>query len=141
LPFTTSTISKWSVTPFLFLTLIFAFIQEPSLTADQSPIIYLIRHGEKPPKLPDGEDANGLSAQGLERAQGLRKVFGKDSIYDIQHIIAEHPKKGLTFLQPSHKAKILRNTQTVAEIAPTSPSSLSPKTSVSKSTRASTAMT
>ncbi|CZR55841.1 related to phosphoglycerate mutase family protein [Phialocephala subalpina] len=58
-----------------------------------SPIIYLIRHGEKPPKLPDGEDANGLSAQGLERAQGLRKVFGKDSIYDIQHIIAEHPKK------------------------------------------------
>ncbi|KAF8862997.1 hypothetical protein BDZ45DRAFT_146727 [Acephala macrosclerotiorum] len=58
-----------------------------------SLIIYLIRHGEKPPKLPNGEDANGLSAEGVERAQGLRKVFGKDSVYDIQHIIAEHPKK------------------------------------------------
>jgi len=58
-----------------------------------SPIIYLIRHGEKPPKQADGKDADGLSAQGLQRAQGLRQVFGKESVFDIQYIIAEHPKK------------------------------------------------
>ncbi|KAL5325534.1 hypothetical protein ACEPPN_006661 [Leptodophora sp. 'Broadleaf-Isolate-01'] len=61
--------------------------------APTSPIIYLIRHGEKPPTQADGKDADGLSAQGLERAQGLRKVFGKDSAYDIQYIIAEQPKE------------------------------------------------
>ena len=57
--------------------------------------LYLIRHGEKPPKGPDGDDVNGLSAQGIERAQALRKVFGVDSPYNIGHIIAEHPKKGI----------------------------------------------
>ncbi len=57
------------------------------------PIIYLIRHGEKPPKI-DGKDVDGLSAQGEERAQGLHETFGKQSPYDIQYIIAEHPKKG-----------------------------------------------
>ena len=57
-------------------------------------MIYLIRHGEKPPKAADGKDVNGLSTQGVERAQKLCQVFGKDSIYDIQYIIAEHPKKG-----------------------------------------------
>jgi len=56
------------------------------------PIIYLIRHGEKPPKV-DGKDVDGLSAQGKERAQGLTVTFGKDSPYDIQCIIAEHEKK------------------------------------------------
>jgi hypothetical protein len=60
-----------------------------------APIIYLIRHGEKPPKNPDGSDADGLSAEGVERAQGLRQVFGADSPYDIKYIIAEHPKKGM----------------------------------------------
>lgn len=60
----------------------------------QAPILYLIRHGEKPPKLANGQDAQGLSAQGLERAQGLVKVFGKDSDYNINYIIAEKPKKG-----------------------------------------------
>lgn len=69
--------------------------------APTSPIIYLIRHGEKPPTQADGKDADGLSAQGLERAQGLRKVFGKDSAYDIQYIIAEQPKEGLSLLFPS----------------------------------------
>ncbi|KIN06909.1 hypothetical protein OIDMADRAFT_99361 [Oidiodendron maius Zn] len=58
-----------------------------------TPIIYLIRHGEKPPKLPNGEDADGLSAQGLERANALPQVFGKGSLYNIGHILAEHPKK------------------------------------------------
>ncbi|PMD24606.1 hypothetical protein NA56DRAFT_686658 [Hyaloscypha hepaticicola] len=56
------------------------------------PIIYLIRHGEKPPKV-DGKDQDGLSAQGEERAQGLQVTFGKFSPYNIQYIIAEHPKK------------------------------------------------
>jgi hypothetical protein len=55
---------------------------------------YLIRHGEKPPKNPDGSDQDGLSAQGLTRAQGLVQVFGPDSGYDIKYILAEKPKKG-----------------------------------------------
>src|SRR5271168_72060 len=41
-----------------------------------SPIIYMIRHGEKPPKEADGKDADGLSAQGVDRSQYLRNVFG-----------------------------------------------------------------
>lgn len=57
-----------------------------------APIIYMIRHGEKPPKLPNGEDADGLSAQGVTRAQGLRQVFGANSQYNIGYILAEHPK-------------------------------------------------
>ncbi|KAH8800261.1 hypothetical protein F5884DRAFT_547743 [Xylogone sp. PMI_703] len=67
--------------------------QNLSLEFKMAPIIYLIRHGEKPPKLTDEKDADGLSAQGMERAQGLRKVFGKDSGFDIQYIIAEKPKE------------------------------------------------
>jgi hypothetical protein len=58
----------------------------------------MIRHGEKPPKV-DGKDQEGLSAQGVDRAQGLQKVFGKDSGYDIQYILAEHPKKGTRYPQ------------------------------------------
>jgi hypothetical protein len=54
----------------------------------------MIRHGEKPPKEADGKDADGLSTQGVERAQGLREVFGASSAYDIRYILAEHPKKG-----------------------------------------------
>jgi hypothetical protein len=70
------------------------------------PIIYLIRHGEKPPKV-DGKDQDGLSAQGEERAQGLKVTFGKDSPYDIQCIIAEHPKEG-NFLPDSDVHSIPR---------------------------------
>jgi hypothetical protein len=66
--------------------------QRPSLTTPP-PIIYMIRHGEKPPKIND-EDQNGLSAMGLRRSQALPQVFGKGSIYDIGYIIAEKPKKG-----------------------------------------------
>ncbi|KAH0345010.1 hypothetical protein KCU83_g8031, partial [Aureobasidium melanogenum] len=58
------------------------------------PDIYLIRHGEKPPKEADGRDAPGLSAAGLSRAQALVGVFGKDSGYNIRYILAEHPKRG-----------------------------------------------
>ncbi|RDW85142.1 hypothetical protein BP6252_02732 [Coleophoma cylindrospora] len=56
------------------------------------PIIYLIRHGEKPPKK-DGEDVNGLSSEGVKRADYLPQVFGKQSQYNIGYILAEHPKK------------------------------------------------
>ena len=60
-----------------------------------SPILYLIRHGEKPPKLnPDDEDPIGLSTLGLSRAQGLVQVFSRASPYNIGHIIAQEPKKG-----------------------------------------------
>ncbi|KIY02139.1 uncharacterized protein Z520_02277 [Fonsecaea multimorphosa CBS 102226] len=60
--------------------------------AHDTPILYLIRHGEKPPKEADGEDSPGLSAQGISRAQGLVQVFGHDSPYDIGYIIAQKPK-------------------------------------------------
>ncbi|KAF3912267.1 hypothetical protein AA313_de0202314 [Arthrobotrys entomopaga] len=53
----------------------------------------MIRHGEKPPKLPNGDDAPGLSAQGLQRAQWLPHVFGPGSPYNINYILAEKPKK------------------------------------------------
>ncbi|KAK5123924.1 hypothetical protein LTR85_002121 [Meristemomyces frigidus] len=50
------------------------------------PTVYLIRHGEKP------ASGNGLSAQGMQRAQCLRTVFGANSSYGIGHIMAETPK-------------------------------------------------
>jgi hypothetical protein len=56
------------------------------------PIIYLIRHGEKGAKLADGKDPNGLDEQGEIRANGLPKVFGSSSGYNISYILAEHPK-------------------------------------------------
>ncbi|KAL6789183.1 hypothetical protein J3E68DRAFT_430414 [Trichoderma sp. SZMC 28012] len=52
--------------------------------------VYLIRHGEKP----DDDDDPNLSAQGVQRAQCLRNVFGASSQYNIQYIIAEKPKDG-----------------------------------------------
>ncbi|KAF1729550.1 hypothetical protein CRV24_010087 [Beauveria bassiana] len=51
------------------------------------PTVYFIRHGEKP-----ADDGNGLSAQGLQRAQCLRSVFGASSDYDIGYILAQTPK-------------------------------------------------
>ncbi|KAB8336985.1 hypothetical protein FH972_021289 [Carpinus fangiana] len=45
------------------------------------------RHGEKPA---DGGD--GLNAQGMQRAQCLRNVFGASSQYNIGYILAETPK-------------------------------------------------
>jgi hypothetical protein len=54
----------------------------------------MIRHGEKPPKEANGKDPDGLSAQGVKRAQGLRQVFGKTSKYKIGYVLAEHPKSG-----------------------------------------------
>ncbi|KAL2889785.1 hypothetical protein HOO65_020327 [Ceratocystis lukuohia] len=51
------------------------------------PTVYLIRHGEKP------KEGNGLSAKGIQRAECLKSLFGKDSKYDIGHIMAQKPKK------------------------------------------------
>jgi hypothetical protein len=50
------------------------------------PAIYMIRHGEKP-----SNGDNGLNAQGLERAQCLRSVFGRKSEYNIGYIMANTP--------------------------------------------------
>ncbi len=50
--------------------------------------VYFIRHGEKP----DDDDATGLSAQGVQRAQCLRQVFGAGSAYGIGYILAQQPK-------------------------------------------------
>jgi hypothetical protein len=55
----------------------------------------MIRHAEKPPKLANGEDPPGLSAEGITRAEALVDVFGIDSKYDIGFILVEHPKKGM----------------------------------------------
>jgi hypothetical protein len=56
--------------------------------ATASPTVYLIRHGEKP------DSGDGLSTQGLQRAQCLRTVFGAGSSYNIGHIMAQTPKNG-----------------------------------------------
>ncbi|KAE8382018.1 hypothetical protein BDV26DRAFT_278417 [Aspergillus bertholletiae] len=64
------------------------YLLAAAATVMGSPTVYLIRHGEKP-----DDGGNGLSAQGLERAQCLRSVFGKASQYDIGYIMAQTPKK------------------------------------------------
>lgn len=69
------------VVPSLLLTLL------ATIPITSSQTVYLIRHGEKPA---DGGD--GLNAQGMQRAQCLRNVFGNSSQYDIGKIIAEQPK-------------------------------------------------
>ncbi|KAL6885431.1 hypothetical protein GGI43DRAFT_419106 [Trichoderma evansii] len=50
------------------------------------PIVYMIRHGEKP------QDADGLAIQGIKRAKYLPNVFGRDSDYKIGYILTEKPK-------------------------------------------------
>ncbi|KAJ5714057.1 uncharacterized protein N7483_011238 [Penicillium malachiteum] len=61
------------------------FLAAASL-AVADPTVYLIRHGEKP------DDGDGLSSEGLERAQCLRTVFGASSSYNIGHIMAQTPQ-------------------------------------------------
>jgi hypothetical protein len=62
-----------------------------------SPVLYLIRHGEKDKDPVTGEDEDGLSTLGLSRAQQLVQVFGPKSPYNIACILAQHPKKSKTF--------------------------------------------
>lgn len=54
------------------------------------PTVYLIRHGEKP-----DDGSTGLSAQGEDRAQCLRQVFGASSGYNIGYIMAMTPKDSM----------------------------------------------
>ena len=49
--------------------------------------VYFIRHGEKPP------EGNGLNSQGMQRAQYIRELFGPNSEYKIDYILAQRPKK------------------------------------------------
>lgn len=60
-------------------------------SAVAEPIVYMIRHGEKP-----SDGSNGLSAAGEERAQCLTTVFGPSSSYNIGYILAEQPKSGMS---------------------------------------------
>ncbi|KAJ6787266.1 hypothetical protein PWT90_05859 [Aphanocladium album] len=63
-------------------------LASPLATASQdSPTFYLIRHAEK------NEDGT-ISARGMEREQCLVKLFGKDSKYNIQHIMVQTPHAG-----------------------------------------------
>lgn len=57
------------------------------------PIVYMIRHGEKP-----ADGSNGLSPKGKKRAQCLRTVFGPESDYDIGYIMAQKYKKSKRFI-------------------------------------------
>src|SRR6202012_4620156 len=68
------------------------FLRRTCKMTETGPTIYLIRHGEKGAKLPDGKDPDGLDAQGETRANGLPNVFGASSEYNIRYILAEHPK-------------------------------------------------
>ncbi|KAJ5218963.1 uncharacterized protein N7498_001062 [Penicillium cinerascens] len=67
--------------------------------------VYMIRHGEKPADKND----QGLTPDGWRRAECLRDVFGADSEYNIQHIIAppvmqngEHRRPYMTVLPLAH---------------------------------------
>ena len=66
-----------------------------SVAAAYSPTVYLIRHGEKP-----SDGGTGLNAQGVKRAQCLRKIFGEDSDYNITHIMAQTPKSSMAISCP-----------------------------------------
>jgi hypothetical protein len=69
-----------------------AIPQEPS-----KPTVYFIRHGEKP------EIGDDLNADGLQRAECLRNVFGKNSSFSINHIIAQRPRPGMSEIPPHEK--------------------------------------
>ncbi|KAJ5889055.1 hypothetical protein N7495_009096 [Penicillium taxi] len=74
-----------------------------SAVAAAKPTVYFIRHGEKPE---NGDE--GLSTEGLARAQCLRHIFGDHSEYDIGYIMAQ---------QPRHNGKRSRPFQTVKPVA------------------------
>lgn len=58
--------------------------------AAAKPIIYMIRHGEKP-----ADGGIGLSPRGKQRAQCLRSVFGPGSPYNIGKVMAQDYKKSM----------------------------------------------
>ena len=75
----------------------------------EAQIVYLIRHGEKP-----ADGGNGLTTQGMQRAQCLRQVFGNQSSYNIGYIIAEQPKSSESLssspIRPKPKNTEIRST-------------------------------
>ncbi|KAJ5258418.1 hypothetical protein N7497_001733 [Penicillium chrysogenum] len=73
-----------------------------SVAAAYSPTVYLIRHGEKP-----SDGGTGLNAQGVQRAQCLRKIFGENSDYNITHIMAQTPKSNGKRARPRDTVKPL----------------------------------
>jgi hypothetical protein len=92
----------------MFLRSAFLFLYTLAVvSARGSPIVYLIRHGEKPAD----PDDHGLTLDGFRRAQCLRNVFGADSEYDIQYIIAPSVKHS-----ESIPAKQGNSTQTTQEL-------------------------
>lgn len=54
------------------------------------PTVYFVRHGEKPKN-----GGLGLSEEGLQRAQCLRRVFGTQSEYNIGYIMAQRPNTSM----------------------------------------------
>ncbi|TID27375.1 hypothetical protein E6O75_ATG00142 [Venturia nashicola] len=56
------------------------------VTKPSKPTVFFIRHGEKPPF------GDGLSVDGLQRAECLRNVFAKNSSFHINLIIAQKPQ-------------------------------------------------
>ncbi|OOQ82382.1 phosphoglycerate mutase family protein [Penicillium brasilianum] len=72
-----------------------------AVSARSPPKVFMIRHGEKPPN----RDDHGLTLDGIKRSQCLRDIFGRDSGYDIGHIMAptvkwngEHRRAYMTVL-------------------------------------------
>lgn len=98
-------------------------------SASAAATVYLIRHGEKP-----SNGSTGLSAEGEQRAQCLRTVFGAQSSYDIGYIMAQTPKSGTYNLSTFDRWEINRleaddSSQTASGTVPTRPSNLWPRTS------------
>lgn len=68
--------------------LLFGLTAMAAPTSHLSPIVYMIRHGEKEP-----HRGIGLSEAGTWRAQQLPDVFGNNSSYGISYILAEKVPK------------------------------------------------
>lgn len=71
------------------------------LSKPSKPTVFFIRHGEKP------ASGDGLSTDGLQRAQCLRNVFAKNSSFHIDLIIAQRPQPGNLLLLASTRSKLL----------------------------------
>ncbi|KAE8375064.1 hypothetical protein BDV26DRAFT_268547 [Aspergillus bertholletiae] len=78
-----------TTTLYLLLHILLFSALHGSTHASSPPTVYLIRHGEK-----SGDPLDsGLNADGWERADCIRDVFGKDSSYNIGYIMAPHVNK------------------------------------------------
>ncbi|KAI0193652.1 putative phosphoglycerate mutase family protein [Xylaria flabelliformis] len=82
----------------------FLFAGFAATVVTAKPTVYLIRHGEKP-----ADGSTGLSAQGVQRAQCLRTVFGAASAYDIGYILAQTPDSGEFYLFHNLRSTVTRD--------------------------------